>query len=90
MLICLSLPVEVEVESTQLCPILCDPMDCSPPGSSVHGIFQARLLEWAAIYQSFSQNLRTVEGNYYSLCILHTKLNESFTKNLRKRRKIQK
>ena len=31
----------------QSCPILCDPiMDCSPPGSSVHGIFQARLLEW--------------------------------------------
>ena len=30
---------------------LCDPMDCSPPGSSVHGIFQARILEWAAIFQ---------------------------------------
>ena len=29
-----------------LCPTLCDPMDCSPPGSSVHGIFQARILEW--------------------------------------------
>ena len=33
----------------QLCPMLCDPMDCSPPGSSVHGIFQARILEWVAI-----------------------------------------
>ena len=30
----------------QLCPILCDRMDCSPPGSSVHGILPARLLEW--------------------------------------------
>ena len=30
----------------QLCPALCDPMDCSPPGSSVHGILQARILEW--------------------------------------------
>ena len=30
----------------QLCPLLCDPMDCSPPGSSVHGILQARILEW--------------------------------------------
>ena len=30
----------------QSCPILCDPMDCSPPASSVHGIFQARILEW--------------------------------------------
>ena len=37
----------------QLCPALCDPMDCSLPGSSVHGIFQARILEWAAI--SFSR-----------------------------------
>ena len=31
------------------CPTLCDPMDCSPPGSSVHGIYQARILEWVAI-----------------------------------------
>ena len=36
-------------EVTQLCPTLCDPMDCSLPGSSVHGIFQARVLEWVAI-----------------------------------------
>ena len=36
-------------ELAQLCPILCDPMDCSPTGSSVHGIFQARVLEWVAI-----------------------------------------
>ena len=35
------------------CTTLCDPMDCSPPGSSVHGIFQARILEWVAI--SFSR-----------------------------------
>ena len=33
----------------QLCPTLCDPMDCSPPDSSVHGISQARILEWVAI-----------------------------------------
>ena len=33
----------------QLCPILCDPMDCSPPGSSIHGILQARILEWITI-----------------------------------------
>ena len=33
----------------QLCPTLCDPMDCSPPGSSVHGILQARILEWVAV-----------------------------------------
>ena len=34
---------------SQLCPTLCDYMDCSPPGSSVHGISQARILEWVAI-----------------------------------------
>ena len=39
----------------QLCPTLCDPMDCSLPGSSVHGIFQAIVLEWIAI--SFSREL---------------------------------
>ena len=37
---------------TQSCPTLCDPMNCGPPGSSVHGILQARILEWVAI--SFS------------------------------------
>ena len=36
------------VKVTQLCPTHCDPMDCSPPGSFVHGIFQARVLEWGA------------------------------------------
>ena len=38
-----------ESEVTQVCPTLSDPMDCSLPGSSVHGIFQARVLEWGAI-----------------------------------------
>ena len=36
----------------QLCLTLCDPLDYSPPGSSVHGIFQARILEWVAISSS--------------------------------------
>ena len=40
-------------EVAQSCPILCDPMDCSLPGSFIHGIFQARALEWIAI--SFSR-----------------------------------
>ena len=39
-------------QSLQSCPTLCDPMDCSPAGSSVHGISQARVLEWVAIYFS--------------------------------------
>ena len=38
-----------ESEVTQLYPTLCNPVDCSPPGSSVHGILQARVLEWVAI-----------------------------------------
>ena len=41
------------VQSLQSCPTRWDPRDCSPPGSSVHGIFQARILEWGAI--SFSR-----------------------------------
>ena len=41
--------VKSENEVTQLCLTLSDPMDCSLPGSSVHGIFQARVLEWVAI-----------------------------------------
>ena len=41
--------VKSENEVTQLCLTLRDPMDCSPPGSSIHGIFQARVLEWVAI-----------------------------------------
>ena len=36
-------------EVAKSCPTLCDPMDCSLPGSSVHGIFHARVLEWVAI-----------------------------------------
>ena len=36
-------------EVVQSCPTLSDPMDCSPPGFSAHGIFQARVLEWGAI-----------------------------------------
>ena len=55
--------VKIESEVTQSCPTLSDPMDYSPPGSSVHGSFQARVLEWGAIafshlktrYQMFQQ-----------------------------------
>jgi len=41
--------VKSESEVAQSCPTLSDPMDCSLPGSSVHGIFKARILEWGAI-----------------------------------------
>ena len=45
--------LNIDCEIAQSCLTLCDPMDCSPPGSSIHGIFQARILEWVAI--SFSR-----------------------------------
>ena len=41
--------VKSESEDIQSCPTLSNPMDCSLPGSSIHGIFQARVLEWGAI-----------------------------------------
>ena len=44
--------VKSESEVAQSCPTLCDPMDCSLPCSSIHGIFQARVLEWVAIFFS--------------------------------------
>ena len=45
---------------TQLCPTVCDPMDCFPPGSFIHGILQARILEWAAI--PFSRGFILTQG----------------------------
>ena len=53
--------VKSDSEVIQLWPTLSDPMDCSPPGSSVHGIFQARVLEWDAIAFSYQpEGLPTV------------------------------
>ena len=49
--------VKSESEVTQSCPTPSDPMDCSAPGSSIHGIFQARVLEWGAI--AFSEVMVT-------------------------------
>ena len=47
--------LKVKVRVAQLCPTLCNLMDCSPPGSSVYGVLQARILEWVAI--PFSSDL---------------------------------
>ena len=54
--------VKSESEVTQSCPTLSDPLDCSPLGSSIHGIFQARVLEWGAI--AFS-NVYITDSFYY-------------------------
>ena len=56
--------VKSESEVTQSCLTLSDPMDCSPAGSSLHGIFQARVLEWGAIAFSLSKSIGT---NFFSL-----------------------
>ena len=45
-------PARLCAKPIQLCPILCDPGDRSPPGSSVHGILQARILKWVAMPSS--------------------------------------
>ena len=58
--------VKSESEVAQSCPTLSDPMDCSPPGSSVHGIFQARELEWGAI--AFSGLCHLAYANILRVC----------------------
>ena len=52
---------------TQLCPTLCDPMDCNPPGSSVHGILPAGILEWVAI--AFSRESSLPRGGTLVFCV---------------------
>ena len=51
--------VKSESEVTQSCPTLSDPMDCGPPGSSVHGILQARMLEWVASASPLGSGMET-------------------------------
>ena len=62
--------VKIEREVAQSCPTLSDPMDCSLPGSSIYGIFQARGLEWGAI--AFSVALLLLLLSHFShvrLCV---------------------
>ena len=65
---------ESEREVAQSCPTLSDPMDCSLPGSSVHGISQARVLEWGAIAFSVAKVLALLKNpvtisHYYYITI---------------------
>ena len=70
--------VKSENEVAQSCPTPSDPMDCSPPGSSIHGIFQARVLEWVAIAFSYIhiifQSLLRACCKHDALLILNTLL----------------
>ena len=63
-----SMQVKSESELAQLCLTLSDPMDCSLPGSSAHGIFQARVLEWGAIDPQLSCNIGPIERQTLSCC----------------------
>ena len=60
----------IHAKSLQSCLTFCNPMDCSPPGSSVHGIFQAKILEWVAIF--LHQGIFLTWGsNLRLLCLLN-------------------
>ena len=62
--------VKSESEVAQLCLTLSDPVDCSLPGSSVHGIFQARVLEWCAIGDHhIKESEMTVKENMFLLMV---------------------
>ena len=77
---CMKLKSEGEV--AQLCPTLGDPMDCSLPGSSVHGIFQARVLEWGVIafssltsrQSNYQQSLILIARQCYGVCYIYNVL----------------
>jgi len=62
--------VKSESEVAQSCPTLSDPMDCSLPGSSAHGIFQARVLEWGAIAFSVVGSHDSFIPNHFRIFIL--------------------
>ena len=57
-------------QTLQSCPVLCNPMDCTPPGSSIHGILQAGILEWIAMPSSRGPS-KTQRLNPHRLCLLH-------------------
>ena len=71
--------VKSEREVIQLCPTLSDPMDCSLPGSSIQGIFQARVLEWGAT--AFSNNILLITGKYWVSQKVHLRFRASLWKN---------
>ena len=61
--------VKSESEVAQSCLTLSDPLDCSLSGSSVHGIFQVRVLEWGAI--AFASNQHTLESLLFQLLLVY-------------------
>ena len=64
--------VKSESEVAQLCPTLHDPTDCSLPGSPIHGIFQARVLEWGAIAFSTFQSYVSINSTWIYKSFIYT------------------
>ena len=71
----------LQTQHKELCPTLCHPMDCSPSGSSVHGILQARILKWAAIpfSRGSSQSMDQTHVSYIYLCLISVLARRLFT-----------
>ena len=81
--------VKSESAVAQSCPTLSNPMDCSLPGSSIHGLFQARVLEWVAIAFSDWTSVSTCTTmKLEHFLILYTKINSKWIKDLNVRPKI--
>ena len=70
-------------KSLQLCLTLCDPMDCSVPGSSVHGIFQAKILEWVVFLQGIFPTWELNLGRPHCRQILYSLSHQESVGNLR-------
>ena len=78
--------VKSESEFAQSCPTLCNPMDCSLPGSSAHEVFQARVLEWGAIafssyrsYISFNNSFIAIHVTNHETCCFKVYISMSFS-----------
>ena len=65
--------IMVKVLAAQSCPTFCDPVECSPRGSSLHGILQARIVDWVAIF--FSRDLPQYMVHIYNGILLSYKKN---------------
>ena len=71
--------VKSESEVAQSCPTLCDPMDCRLPGSSIHGVFQARVLEWGATAFSALQWIHVKKLEPICVCVFSKNKHVTFS-----------